>query len=232
MPQSHDDLTPDEEEIRRLLADARLTEPMPTDVVARLDGVLADLHAEDPARPTQRPVDLAVVRRRRNARVWLVAAAAVIAVGVGINQLDLTSGSTSDDSGGSAGSAASALQGESSKDEAGGDQGDGPARASGIVVPLDSDRFGAQVRRLGADADAELRPTASGAASDRYQTLAGTCRSDARSEDWGDGRLVSVTYDGAPAVLVFRVAKGETQVVDLFLCGQEQAERSITLPVG
>ena len=44
----HDgELTPEQEaEVRRLLADARHTEPMPDAVVARLDRVLADLHPE------------------------------------------------------------------------------------------------------------------------------------------------------------------------------------------
>ena len=44
----HDDLTPEEEQVRRLLADARHTEPMPDDVAARLDEVLADLQERSP----------------------------------------------------------------------------------------------------------------------------------------------------------------------------------------
>ena len=43
---SDPELTPTEEQVRRLLADARHTEPMPDDVAARLDGVLADLPDE------------------------------------------------------------------------------------------------------------------------------------------------------------------------------------------
>ena len=58
------DLTPAEEErVRRLLADARHTEPMPDEVVARLDGVLADL--AETAGPRAHRGDLA--RRRRAA---------------------------------------------------------------------------------------------------------------------------------------------------------------------
>ena len=45
---SDPDLTPAEEQVRRLLADARHDEPMPDDVAERLDRVLADLHDEAP----------------------------------------------------------------------------------------------------------------------------------------------------------------------------------------
>src|SRR5688572_21810095 len=84
----------DDERIRRLLAEARHTEPMPEAVAARLDGVLAGLSAdrtrlgqqgahEDHRAPV---VDLAARRRRRTAANLLVAAAAVLVVGFGISQ--------------------------------------------------------------------------------------------------------------------------------------------------
>jgi hypothetical protein len=41
-----DGLTPEQEEVRRLLADARHVDPMPDDVVDRLDQVLAGLATE------------------------------------------------------------------------------------------------------------------------------------------------------------------------------------------
>ena len=47
---------------------------------------------------------------------------------------------------------------------------------------------------------------------------------------WGRGAAVPARYDGQPGVLVFRLVRGDTQVVDLFLCGGDQPERSITLP--
>jgi hypothetical protein len=37
------------------------------------------------------------------------------------------------------------------------------------------------------------------------------------------------TYDEAPAYLVLRPAAGDTQVVDLYLCGDTTPRRSITL---
>ena len=84
---SDPDLTPAEEQVRRLLADARHDEPMPADVADRLDRVLADLQGE--SRRTPAPIDLAARRRRRVARNVLVAAAAVVVVGVGIRRVDL-----------------------------------------------------------------------------------------------------------------------------------------------
>lgn len=68
--------------VRRALADARVTEPMPADVAARLEATLRELSDE---RGAPDAVELAPRRRRRNR--WtpaLVAAAAVVAVGVGV----------------------------------------------------------------------------------------------------------------------------------------------------
>src|SRR5215210_7000077 len=77
-------LAPSEDaRIRALLADARHTEAMPADVVARLDRVLAGLATE--RAPVAPVVDLA--RRRRTAAKLLVAAAAVVVAGVGIGQV-------------------------------------------------------------------------------------------------------------------------------------------------
>ena len=110
------DLTPAEEErVRRLLADARPAGPMPPEVVARLEGVLAELAVSQPvptgaaagapdAGPATAPVvDLARRRRRRRVGSVLVAAAAVTVIGVGLpTALRGGLGTTSsDDSGGS-----------------------------------------------------------------------------------------------------------------------------------
>jgi hypothetical protein len=101
-----------DEQVRRLLASARLDEPLPTDVGARLDDVLAGLvaarakggavesgpaPAEDAAEDAAEgavegqaapaaPYDLA--RRRRRVVTWAVAAAASVVVGgVAVGQL-------------------------------------------------------------------------------------------------------------------------------------------------
>ena len=76
--------------MQRLLASARHTAPVPPEVAARLDGVLAGLAAGDdaPAAPEPAPVtDLDAHRRRRRVAQILVAAAAVVVVGVGLGQV-------------------------------------------------------------------------------------------------------------------------------------------------
>lgn len=93
---SHPD--PDEA-VRRLLADARHDEPVPADVVARLDATLADLLS------TRVPVvDLAARRRRRVAGAVLAAASVVVIGGIALPQM-LPTSSTNDTA--SAGRAAS-----------------------------------------------------------------------------------------------------------------------------
>lgn len=100
MSEQHDD---QHDDIRHLLADARHDEPIPADVAARLDDVLAQL-AADPAEPEQRAepervataIDLESRRRRNRVRGLFLAAAAVVAVGVGVSQLDVGGRSDSD----------------------------------------------------------------------------------------------------------------------------------------
>ena len=97
---------PDDDAVRRLLADARHTEPMPADVAARMDDVLADLRqgssvtAEVPdAEPSPAPphpvvVSLAAQRRRRVAGMLVAAAAVVVGAVVVVPHLP-TPGSSS-----------------------------------------------------------------------------------------------------------------------------------------
>ena len=42
-------------------------------------------------------------------------------------------------------------------------------------------------------------------------------------------KVVAATYDAAPAALVLRPPSGDVQVVDLYLCGDVEPRRSITL---
>jgi hypothetical protein len=159
-----DDHVPDprEEQVRRLLADARHTEPLPDDVAARLDAVLGELAADatdtpDRIAPGRAPAadQLAAARRRRNVRTWLVAAAAVVAVGIGIGQLDLGSGGADDSAAG--GSAA-----DSGASSARVPSVPGPAPGfPGDAVRLHADGFAREVRRVvadGAPAVLVLRP--------------------------------------------------------------------------
>ncbi len=251
----HDpELSPSEEQVRRLLADARHTEPLPDEVADRLDRVLAGLAGErrdgDHAdRSAAVAADLAAARRRRTARNLLVAAAAVVAIGYGLNSVDLTVSGDDDgsaataDSGGDAAGVPSAAQAE----------GDGPAReelsaqspgafeadkdggtgslAYGAPVRLSADRFGAQVRRLHTSTRTMALADSADAPVDGLFSLGRSLRPGCPTTGWGTGLLVPARYDGRLGAVIFRKAKGETQVVDLFLCGNDEPTRSITLPV-
>lgn len=248
------ELTPEEEQVRRLLADARHTEPIPDEVATRLDRVLTDLagerrDAERTARSVAVAADLAAARRRRTARNLLVAAAAIVALGFGLNSVDLTVSGGDADGGGSSDAVAGDAAPEAAQAERSGpDRDESPAPTSGLEssedelsgalahgaapVRLSSDRFGAQVRRLHTTARTITMNDSASASTDGLFSLTRTpLRSGCSTRDWGEGLLVPVRYDGQLGAVIFRKASGETQVVDLFLCGSDEPARSITLPV-
>jgi hypothetical protein len=215
-----------DERIRRLLADARHTEPMPEAVVARLDRVLAGL-ADDRMERAERAevVDL-TARRRRTVGQLLVAAAAVAAVGFGITQvLPDTSGSSDEAQEATAGGAAadSAEGGDEerfvSPESAPEAPSDGTSDAAKSTIRIRSDEFGPDVRRArnrlaGESPQALVEYPAEGC-------LAVVVESGSE--------VVATTYDAAPAALVLRPPAGDVQVVDLYLCGSLEPLRSITL---
>lgn len=228
-----DDLTPTDEQVRRLLADARHTEPMPDDVVARLDDVLTGLREEPAAPPPATVHDYgAAARRRRTVQNWLLAAAAVVVVGVGITQVNW-GGMSADDAGGD-----SASSSDSMAEDAPG-AAEAPTAASsdselarwrGPRLELTSEAFGKEIEGF---RDGK----------ERSQALAGVpvdgIESGSESYDYspmcdvgalGAGYVVPVRYDGERAWLVFRKPQGDSQVVDLYLCGTDRPTRSITLP--
>ena len=218
----------EDEQVRRLLADARHTEPLPPDVADRLDGVLADLREDRPLRPTV--TDLAAARRRRRARTMLLAAAAVVVVGIGIGLVagpgsddDSADSVTSSDAGGSA-----ATEREEPSPADGFMSGDAAAESapdptSESAARVDSRSFGTRVLQLRQQRAVLDRDLDSGA----FLT-----QSKARciGRDAGAGAAVPIRYDGTPAVLIYRPPRGDTQVVDLYLCGRDEVVRSITLP--
>ncbi|HEU4811802.1 MAG TPA: hypothetical protein VFT00_06655 [Nocardioides sp.] len=215
------DLTPEQEtRVRRLLTDARHAEPIPEDVAARLDRVLAQLAVDD-TDDTGRVVSLAA-RRRRRAGSLLVAAAAVVVVGIGLGQLLGPPNSGSDSS------PASTDAGSTMREAPeGADAGTLPAPTYALKspVPIHPDRFSRDVTRI-----RRLASTVSGA-----QELGPTTTDDKSAfacspAAWGAGTFVPVTYGGDPAVLVLRRVTGDTQVVELFECGSSEPLRSITLP--
>ena len=229
MTGSDDPLKPAEEEVRRLLAEARHTGPTPPDVVARLDRVLDDL-AKEPNRVAP-VVDLA--RRRRRAASLLVAAAAVVAVGVGLSQV-VTPQSGSDSVQAGAGSQAQEETQDSEQPKTqsrGAESADEPAPAP--VKPQPKSTL-ATLRRTHLASDLsvarELRSLDSQASSSGAAAADRAAGAACAADQWGRGRFVPASYGGAPAVVVFRRPVGETQVADVFLCGSEEPVRSVTLP--
>jgi hypothetical protein len=235
-----------DERIRRLLADARHTEPMPEAVVARLDRVLSGL-SEDRTERAERAegaeraevVDL-MARRRRTVGQLLVAAAAVVAVGFGMSQV------LPDLGGSSAGDAQETTAGGAAADSADGAE-EGDDEGSRFVSPesapeapsdgasdgatdgatggaakstlrIRSDEFGPDVRRA--------RNQLEGGSAALVEYPAEGCL--AVSVEPGS-EVVATTYDAAPAALVLRPPSGDVQVVDLYLCGDLEPRRSITL---
>ena len=90
--------------------------------------------------------------------------------------------------------------------------------ATGTAARVRSEHFGPDVRLV-------RNQLADGDAASLVAAPDGTCL----TAPVGEGTVVAATYDGAPAALVLRPAAGDTQVVDLYLCGQDEATRSITL---
>lgn len=216
----------EDDQIRRLLAEAQHTEPIPPDVAGRMDGVIADLRADRPVRPTV--TDLGAARRRRHARTLLIAAAVVIVTGIGIDQLRGLSLGSADDSAGGSG----ADSGVAAESDAGGgrqDDQDGVRSAEAPAqdylaraVRIEPDRFAEQVARLQDHRHLADTPVSGAAVA---------VPKSAECPPPGRGRVVGVRYAGSPGVLVYRPAHGDTQVVDLILCGRPGTYRSITLPV-
>ncbi len=228
-------LPPEQEAVRRLLADARHDGPTPPEVVARLDGVLASLAAER-REPTETPhapvVDLGA-RRRRMAGVGLLAAAAVVVAGVAIGQ-GLPTGSGSD--AGSAADGEAATSQRELDDGAGSDSGG--AAESGEMGPQSlksgtPDPLAAYPTLSTGDVDLDdqllsLRTSSSDAQAS--EPVMPDQRSDCDLRGTGRGRLVLAEVDGMVGAVVFRRVDGASQRVDLYVCGDPTAVRTLTLP--
>lgn len=242
--------SPHDEQVRRLLAGARHDTPIPPEVAARLDGVLADLRAEQAAGPPVPPpplgppppppappgppapvVDLAARRRRKQGAALLLAAAAVVAIGVGVGSMvDDTSGG---DDGASAGSASDESFERAEPDAADEGGGSAPSAAAPSEAPpsglmrmqplvVSSDTFAADAERYRARTDAAPPPAAQEGEDSAFPCDIGTL---------GPGVHVPVLYDGMEAVLAYRPPTDDSQVVDLLQCGTGDVVRTTTLPV-
>ena len=227
-----DGLTPEQEEVRRLLAEARHVDPMPDDVVDRLDQVLTGLATESGddrvAAPAASVVSLAS-RRRHRAKTALVAAAAVVAVGIGLGRV------IGDGVGGGGGAdstaASSAQERESSADRDGAGL-DARADSEYLVVteplPVRPEHFSSDVRRIRGD----LRSLVADQTSKSPPALSSSPPEDyaCAAAGSGPGALVPVRYGSRRGVLLFGPVRGDSQVVELFACGNAEALRSVTLP--
>ena len=238
---SDPELTPQQEEhVRRLLAEARHDEPVPAEVVDRLDRVLADLPRDRPGTGGLAPViDLAARRRRRNAAALLAAAAAVIVAGFAIGQV-IDVGASSDDDSAGGGSAAAPADRDAEKQElgsgddsatatdGGADEVPSEASGSGNPVPLrltssnlEQDLTRQLKRYTSSHSDAPAAPGAFAAVG---------CEPGAAGK-YGLGELFPALYDGEPAVLVLRPAAGQTQRADVLACGTATELDSATVPL-
>jgi len=239
-PDSH--LTPAQDDaVRALLASAKHTAPTPPDVVARLEATLATLGEERrEIRPeTRAPVVTLASRRRRTAATLVLAAAAVVVAGVGIGQVLPLDMSGSD--GGSSADSATSGEDQLSTGESNRTFGTQPESADGADekqgeaemrsqegAPTPSSGPEADLNAL--DSDTALKPQVR-----QLRRLSDTSASFGADPACllphaGSGKRVSVTYGGLPGALIFRAPVGSTQQVDLFLCGEPDALRSLRLP--
>jgi hypothetical protein len=222
-----DDQTPAEEAaVRARLAEARHTGPIPSDVASRLDAVLAELtaarHEQDAPAPVV-PLPTAAARRRRVIASGLVAAAAVVALGVALPQLVDGGGS------GDAGSASSAdrstdLTETAPKDSADSDGSAGAGSAQLSEAPESGSAFDAP---LALSSGEPLRPVLRalvGRGAVPMYAPSPRCRIDV-----GEGERVDATWDGLPALVVLRAARDGRRQVDVYLCSSADVVGSTSL---
>jgi hypothetical protein len=220
----------DDERIRRLLAEARHTGPMPEPVADRLGQVLARLSIERTEREamSSAPVVELAARRRRTVANLLVAAAAVLVVGFGITQVLPDVGARHDSptaadqaEAGGAGGNADGDYGAGSRNAQPETSPEAPSADSAWADPvrIRSDHFGADVRKVRRELDLGEAP------APLEQPAKGGCPVG----PVGDGTPLAASYDGAPATLVLRPPAGDVQVADVYLCGETVARQSITL---
>lgn len=233
------DPTDPDDVVRRLLAEARHTEPMPADVAARLDEALARARtttepgaapdevaaASQAQQPAPAPVaDLAARRRRRWVSV-LGAAAAVVIVGV----VGVQGGRSVLEGGQSGDSAADSAAGDSAEDGGALTQ-DRDTTSDGLGATPDdqpSAGRGDQTPRIRAD---HVR-------ADIARALAGSARGSGTPQDEGSaypdgcrealpaGRTLAVRYAGRPALLV-----ATPERASLYRCAGQVPERLRTVP--
>lgn len=235
--------SPEEEaRLRRLLADARETEPMPPDVVARLEAALGELSPEQAAGGGAHVVRFH--RRRRTVAGILAAAAVVVVGGVGLSQVFSGNGTdqTASDSAQVDRAPDSALAGDEDgarlQTPSAGDAAPEEAGAESLpgldpeVRMVDDDAPVIRRRDLQRDVIAVRQdlPDDVTAFWDRPESVLLTPPEfECVSAPWGEGVLVGVRYSGQHAVLAFREPTEQTQVAEVLQCGTGDPLRSVTL---
>ena len=237
-----DPLSPaDEERISALLADARATEPMPADVVARLDQSLAGLAAEriaiDPV-PADNVVPITRTRRHRVVAV-LGAAAAVVVFGLAVGTFFDQSGGDGDsdrpaaDSDVERGAATSdSAEQEVLPSEAAEPDDDATTRDGDDVIVADR-AYVVRSRHLSADL-ARIQGLVLPDPERRRLLAVPSCRrpraSPARPPRGAGASWSRCGTTAHPAFVAFRGPMGDVQVVDVLQCGTGDLLRSTTLP--
>ncbi|WP_185995550.1 hypothetical protein [Nocardioides campestrisoli] len=241
-----------EHDVRRLLAAARGSEPIPPPVADRLDETLAELErsraarASQPSQPSQLSQRSQAAEPRRPRRfVWPAAAAAAVLVVGGVWGTTLGPlGSGGPD--GASSSADTSAAGEQerispspapspapnqapSADDAPGAASDGTRRGDAPPAP-GQDTLGLPVPEVNpASLVRDLVRARSAAPSPGVLgrlAVAGCLPSPTRPRD----RLVEIRYDGRPAALVLRPATSAGQEALVVVCGDEAPIRRATLP--
>lgn len=217
-----------DEEVRRLLAAAAEPSPvMPEEVAARLDHVLAGLVSEREVVATEVAggdvVPLDPRRGPRRARRWpryLVAAAAVSVLGVGIGSVVQPGGpDTANESSSAGGADQDTRSAEDGVPESlAGKDGRVEALEVGAPVPLRS-------AFLSEDVESAVEQAATGTGAEEGQPWRGACVRPATST--GD-QWLPATLDGRDAVLVLRRPVSGRRTADVYTCDNAAAPAATT----
>ncbi|KRF20556.1 hypothetical protein ASG90_18430 [Nocardioides sp. Soil797] len=239
-----------QEAVRRLLASARHDEPMPADVVERLDGVLAGLTGEaggdvvsldstraERAATPEAPAQHGSEKRSRRWPAYLLSAAAVVAIGFGVTQM-IPSGDQSggDQSGSSADNARPSIAASSAPGT--GDRSDSARPPSKGQEELDASQSGPQYAAKSLplpdvaglsprDAESDSRAKRSGAGALR---LAERCVPHAVPPE---SQVRDATFRGRNAVVLYLPPTPSERPVEIYVCGSNSDEpvRSLSLPL-
>jgi hypothetical protein len=222
---------PELDAVRRLLADARYTDPIPAEVADRMDAVLGGLSQERPDAVAEVvPLD---VHRRRRASGLLVAAAVIVVGGVvAAQQLPRGSGPQATTAGGerSAHGPSSAAGGDQATTEPR-SQSTGPQTPDSVSgLRTKGGRLVVRPRHFQDDALTGLQVlegklTTPTSYSAKLLAVSPHCVSTPAGS-----QVVRATYERAPAALVYHPVAGTIQIVDLYVCGSSRPVRSVTLP--